>query len=120
VDLKSIKLINYDPTKYRRNDELMTPDEVQKAEYDIVTLRNQMGFTDEEFLEEMVGGDAKTLFTDDMRKNADDLLKKYADEIKAINRYIEKNLGNLREEDDRKELLFKMLEHVRHVNEHIV
>ena len=66
VDIKSIKLTNFDPTKYRRNEDLLTPDEKAKAEEDIITLRNEMGFTDEEFLEELLGGDAELVFTDEL------------------------------------------------------
>jgi Mg/Co/Ni transporter MgtE len=79
MHLKSIRLTNFDPTKYNRNEELFTIDENQKANSEIVELRNALGFTDEEFLETLSGPDNNLVFTDELQSDAADLLKKYAD-----------------------------------------
>lgn len=110
MHLKSVRLTNYDPTKYRRNEELFTIDENEAANKDIVELRNALGYTDEEFLEQLSGPDSYLVFTDELKSEASDLLKKYTDQIADINKYIESNLGNIKEEDDETEILYKMFE----------
>jgi hypothetical protein len=79
MHLKSVRLTNYDPTKYRRNEELFTIDENEAANKDIVELRNALGYTDEEFLEQLSGPDSYLVFTDELKSEASDLLKKYTD-----------------------------------------
>ena len=113
--LKSIRITNYDPTKYRRNEDLFTTTENMQANSEIVELRNALGFTDEEFLEELAGPDSSLVFTDELKSDAADLLKKYADQMKGISKFLQSNLGNILETDEEAETLYKMHEHVKHV-----
>jgi len=78
-------------------------------------LRDALGYTDEEFLEQLSGPDSYLVFTDELKADASDLLKKYTDEIANIQKYIKKNLGNIKEDDEESEILYKMLEQVKHV-----
>lgn len=55
------------------------------------------------------------MFTDELKADASDLLKKYTDEIASIQKYIQTNLGNIQEDDEESEILYKMLEQVKHV-----
>ena len=82
MHVKSIKLINYDPTKYVRNEELLTVDELNVVDDQIVTMRNKLGYNDEQFLEELIGSSGKLVFTDELKQDATDLLKKYTDQLK--------------------------------------
>jgi hypothetical protein len=115
LHLKSVRLTNFDPTKYRKQADLMTAFEVNRANGEIVSLRNSLGFTDEKFLEELVGGDIATVFTDELKIDASDILKRYADQMKHLDKYVQTNLGNIKETDDMTEMMYKMLEHVKHV-----
>lgn len=72
-------MINYDPTKYVRNEELLTADELNVVDDQIVTMRNKLGYNDEQFLQELVGSSSKLVFTDELKEDAADLLKKYTD-----------------------------------------
>lgn len=119
MHVKSIKLINYDPTKYVRNEELLTVDELNVVDDQIVTMRNKLGYNDEQFLEELIGSSGKLVFTDELKQDATDLLKKYTDQLKEIDKYIETNLGNIKPEDDENEVLYKMLEQVKHVTDNL-
>lgn len=119
MHVKSIKLINYDPTKYVRNEELLTVDELNVVDDQIVTMRNKLGYNDEQFLEELIGSSGKLVFTDELKQDATDLLKKYTDQLKEIDKYIETNLGNIKPEDDDNEILYKMLEQVKHVTDNL-
>lgn len=119
MHVKSIKLINYDPTKYVRNEELLTVDELNVVDDQIVTMRNKLGYNDEQFLEELIGSSGKLVFTDELKQDATDLLKKYTDQLKEIDKYIETNLGNIKPEDDDNEVLYKMLEQVKHVTDNL-
>lgn len=78
MHVKSARLTNFDPTKYSRTSDLFTADELNKANSDIILLRESLGFTDEQFLEELTGGDINQVFTDELKGDAFDLLKKYA------------------------------------------
>lgn len=77
--MKSVKVTNFDPNKYKRNEEIMSVKEFNDATNDIVLLRNSLGFTDEQFLEQLVGADSALLFTDELKTDAADILKKYSD-----------------------------------------
>lgn len=37
--------------------------------------------------------------------------------MKDIEKYVQKNLGNISKDDDEPEVLYKMLEHVKHVTQ---
>ena len=65
--MKSIKLINFDPTKYVRNQELLTNFELNESTASITELRNSLGFSDDEFLQELSGADSKLVFTDELK-----------------------------------------------------
>ena len=73
-------------------------------------MREQLGFTDEEFLKEISGGSSSLVFTDELKADAADLLRQYHDQLKEIDSYIKNNLGNIQPEDDSKEVLYKMHE----------
>lgn len=79
LHVKSVKVTNFDPNKYKRNEEIMSVKEFNDATNDIVLLRNSLGFTDEQFLEQLVGADSALLFTDELKSDAADILKKYSD-----------------------------------------
>jgi hypothetical protein len=79
LHVKSVKVTNFDPNKYKRNEEIMSVKEFNDATNDIVLLRNSLGFTDEQFLEQLVGADSALLFTDELKTDAADILKKYSD-----------------------------------------
>ena len=119
MHVRSIKLTNFDPTKYVRNDELLTVAELNVVDDQIVTMRNKLGYNDEQFLQELVGSSGKLVFTDELQQDAADLLKIYTDQLKEIDKYIEKNLGNIKPEDDDNEVLYKMLEQVKHVTDNL-
>jgi|LakMenEpi03Oct11_1017367.scaffolds.fasta_scaffold14362_1 hypothetical protein len=42
-------------------------------------MRNKLGYNDEQFLEELIGSSGKLVFTDELKQDATDLLKKYTD-----------------------------------------
>lgn len=115
MHVKSIKVTNFDPTKYKRNEDKMTTSEAIEAGNEIDMLRDALGFTNEQFLEQLVGADSSVLFTDELRGEAADILKQYADQMKDIDRYLRDNLGNIAADDDRPEVFYKMLEHVKHI-----
>ena len=115
MHVKSVKVTNFDPTKYKRNEDIMTIAEANQATDEINILRNILGFTNEQFLEQLMGADAAIMFTDELRNEAGDILKQYANQMKELEKYLRNNLGNINEQDDRPEVFYKMLEHVKHI-----
>lgn len=79
MHIKSVKLTNFDPTKYKRNEDILTAAENNQAQSEIILLRNSLGFTDEQFLEQLAGAESSLLFTDELMSDASDILKRYAD-----------------------------------------
>jgi len=51
-----------------------------------------------------------------MEKEASDIFDAYSQQEKLLEKYIKEYAGNIREGDQGAEVLFKMNEHVKHVN----
>lgn len=55
-------------------------------------------------------------YTDTIEKEAEDIFDMYAQQEEALNRYIDEYAGNPRPDDDFAEILYKLNEHLKHVN----
>lgn len=88
VSLKSIQMTNFHPERYTKGHELFTEDEHKKAELDKMALKESLGFTEEQFLEELVSGDQAVIFTEELQADAADLLANYHAHVDALNKYI--------------------------------
>jgi hypothetical protein len=59
---------------------------------------------------------SKMQYTDQMDQEATDIFDAYAQQEAMLNNYINEYAGNVRKNDDMATVLFKMNEHIKHVN----
>ena len=93
VDLKSLTVINMDPNAYKDETDLIDPasDLYKQLAQDLI-------------------------YTDDLGNDAVDVLDKYASQVERQIEYLRVNLGSISSEDSQAEMLFKMIEQIKHVN----
>jgi hypothetical protein len=119
MHLTKVTLINYDPTKYKTDDELLAPDELEKRNDAVISMREALGYSDEEFLKELNGEKTSVVFTDEVGMEAFDILGRMQGKLKELEKYMVENLGNIEVDDENNEVIYKMLEHARHINERL-
>jgi len=119
MHLTKATLINYDPTKYKTDDELLSSDELEKRNDSVIGLREALGYSDEEFLKELNGESTSVVFTDEVGMDAFDILGRMQDKLKELETYMTTNLGNIEIDDENNEVIYKMLEHAKHINERL-
>ena len=82
-------------------------------------MRDKLGYTDEEFLKELSGEKTSVVFTDEIGMDAFDIIGRMQQKLKELERYMQENLGNINVDDETNEVLYKMLEHAKHINERL-
>ena len=82
-------------------------------------MREKFGYTDEEFLQELSGEKTSVVFTDEVGLEAFDILGRMQSKLSELETYMKENLGNIDNDDEINEVVYKMLEHAKHVNQRL-